>query len=347
MIQFIPFLIAVSSLSVGGIQSQGDRQQSRPRVSSKRIKLNPGSRGYSIKLSANGDTLVSGGFEEPIRLWDLTTAELVTIKEADRNRYALFDFSPDGRIFASGGEHGFTSLWNVASGKRLKRLRCDSWITSISFSPDGKKLACGTADNTVQVWEVGTGKKLQSLKGQEGWIRSVAFSPDGKMLASGSGRPIPEMLFDFRKDFSIVIWNLATGEQQTRVEGHEGSVDFVLFSPNGKSLASSGGMTVQLWDLIAEEKILGRPGYGSLAFSQDGKVIAFHDTPASVAVWELASGKQIAGIPDDSGRDFAFSDFNTLVSARNNAVLFWDLRSIDCGNRTNGGTSSREQLAGC
>ena len=55
-------------------------------------------------------------------------------------------WSIDGKLLAYGGEDKTVRLWDVGSGKELKRLRNSSsahWITAVAWSFDGKFLASG------------------------------------------------------------------------------------------------------------------------------------------------------------------------------------------------------------
>src|SRR5262249_39269018 len=60
---------------------------------------------------------------------------------------------------------------------------------------------------------------------QGGDILFIAFSPDGKTLAS-AGRG------------GLRLWDVATGKEIRRFEGHRAEVYCVAFSPDGKTLAS-------------------------------------------------------------------------------------------------------------
>jgi WD40 repeat protein len=52
-------------------------------------------------------------------------------------------FSPDGRFLASGGEDGVVRMWEVGSGREVRRMEHGEWVKSVSFSPDGRFLASG------------------------------------------------------------------------------------------------------------------------------------------------------------------------------------------------------------
>jgi WD40 repeat protein len=72
-------------------------------------------------------------------------------------------FSPNGKILASGSSSGGTvKLWDVRSGKELKRLTGSfvDAISSVAFSPDGKTLAGATDNGLIRLWDVDSGKEL-------------------------------------------------------------------------------------------------------------------------------------------------------------------------------------------
>ncbi|MEH2082163.1 MAG: hypothetical protein V7K89_19960 [Nostoc sp.] len=100
----------------------------------------------SLAISPDGQTLVSGGADRTIKLWNLTT--------------------------------GTKKIPHILEG-HAGRIWC------IAISPDGKKIASASADYTVKIWNLQTGKILQTFAGHLGEVRAVAFSPNGNLLASG------------------------------------------------------------------------------------------------------------------------------------------------------------------
>ena len=58
-------------------------------------------------------------------------------------------------------------------------------------------------------------------------MTSVRFSPDGMNIASGSN------------DKTIIIWDIETGKQVKKIEGHADGITSIRFSPDGNNIASA------------------------------------------------------------------------------------------------------------
>src|SRR5208282_2958308 len=188
----------------------------------------------------------------------------------------------------SGSDDTTVRLWDLASGKELRRLEGDTYrVGSVAVSPDGRSLASGSWDKTIRLWDLASGKELRRLEGHTDTVYSVAFAPDGRSLASGSG------------DNTIRLWDLASGKELRRLEGHTGRVRSVAFAPDGRSLASgSEDKTIRLWDLASGKELRRLEGHTgavhSVAFAPDGRSLASGSDDTTIRLWDLASGKELA-----------------------------------------------------
>jgi WD40 repeat protein len=156
------------------------------------------------------------------------------------------------------------------------------FVPSLAFARDGTLLACATSDFNVRLWCPATGEEIGLLQGHEHNISALAFSADGRLLASGDDcgvvrlwdvtskelltTPIaPEdkfvkavavafapdgRTFAVAVDRTVRLWDVTTGQCVARLEGHEGNVICLAYSPDGTRLASgSYDRTVRLWDV--------------------------------------------------------------------------------------------------
>ena len=125
---------------------------------------------------------------------------------------------------------------------------------------------------------------------------ALAFSPDGKVLAWGDhvikeNAPISGSvkLWDVDKRKVLATLRDAAGDCDYSVEG-------VVFSPNGKTLAAVCSGKPKLWD-VATGKELHLPQrdreWCLLALGSDGKTIALEDVDThAVTLWDVAIGKE-------------------------------------------------------
>ncbi|WPJ64533.1 hypothetical protein SMAC4_13811 [Sordaria macrospora] len=131
---------------------------------------------------------------------------------------------------------------------------------------------------------------LQTLEGHSSYVRSVAFSPDGQRLASGSD------------DYTIKIWDPASGSCLQTLEGHSSYVGSVAFSPDGQWLASgSDDYTIKIWDPASGSCLQTLEGHSSyvvsVAFSPDGQRLASGSWDRTIKIWDPASGSCLQTIP--------------------------------------------------
>jgi WD40 repeat protein len=149
----------------------------------------------SVAFAPDG-TLVSGGSDEVVKLWDPRTARvlaslLIRLEQGDQRSGEVRSVavSPDGKTLAAALRYGQAKLWDLATRQETRTLTGhagDVW--AVAFSPDSKYLATGSGDwnrpGEVRLIEVATGKEIERLT-HTGEVLCVAFSADGKRLAAG------------------------------------------------------------------------------------------------------------------------------------------------------------------
>ena len=80
--------------------------------------------------------------------------------------------------------------------------------------------------------------------------------------------------------------------------GHSSVVHSLVFSPDGKMLASgSWDHTIKLWDVVSGAELRTLKGHSdrvtSVAFSPDGKMLASGSWDHTIKLWDVVSGAEL------------------------------------------------------
>ncbi|GAB4199905.1 MAG: hypothetical protein Fur006_51000 [Coleofasciculaceae cyanobacterium] len=223
--------------------------------------------------------------DQTVKLWDVSTGEVLRTLQGHSSQVWAVAFSPDGNTLASGSFDQTVKLWDVSTGEVLRTLQGHTnFVWAIAFSPDGKLLARGSEDQLVKFWDVNTGECLQTLQGHGSRIVSIAFSPQGQLLATGS------------IDRTVKLWDVRDGKCVKTLQGHSNWIWSVAFSPDGQTLASSSeDQSIKLWDVSTGECLKTLQGHCSkvvsIAFSPDGQTLASSSQDETIKLWNVNTGE--------------------------------------------------------
>ncbi|MBL4845564.1 MAG: PD40 domain-containing protein [Planctomycetes bacterium] len=261
-------------------------------------------------------------------------------------------FSPNGKTIAFMAARAKTifvvkeglgaAVVKVSEGKSVPRNK-NSWRPA--FSPDGTRLAYPGPEGMLLD---GAGGAPASAKGEVG---APGFSPDGKLVyyrlqtARGDGfvvgsehvqlGPRESLVLPLAFEGARVGYVVAAGREirlevmslgglPKRVLEHgranDDTVRFALHSPDGALLAVGTRRDVRVWDLRTGElawrsgKLLATPL--QIAFSADGRKIAFGGKEGGVSIRRSSDGKEVQQLESGLVTKLRFTSKGLLVCER-------------------------------
>jgi len=290
-----------------------------------------------LLATPDGRWLISASYDHTIRLWDMNAATkgtasvvldgqaraaakkrgkplpeavvTVGLQQAERvmdghkEWVQAMSLSADGKVLVSGDDGRQVIVWDVPSGKEVRRWQVKGWVYALALSPDARQLLISERFPLVydpakiistRLWDATTGQVVRDLAEvfKKDYQSAAAFSLDGKLLAVGRGGEANG------PSGTVVLLDPATGKKVRELKpGHQDGLTDLAFHPDGKYLASAGRDTVvRIWSLAdgTMAKELGKPRGGqskdwihAISFSSDGRLLAAADMAGAVQVWTL------------------------------------------------------------
>ena len=184
--------------------------------------------------------------------------------------------SRDGRILATVGVDSNVTLWDVTTRKRLGQLPMGAASgIALAFSDDGGQLVSGSDDGVIRIWDVDGRRQIDEMRGD----LPIAFDGRNVVAYSGPGE--------------VVLRDVTTGARLTGLETSV-DVDFLAFSPDGRTLALVDEGRFTLW-AVAGDTLARRCTGGSksangdvtaLVFSSDGRRIVTGREDGRIDYWD-------------------------------------------------------------
>ncbi len=216
----------------------------------------------------NGKGMWALGYDNgKIRLDDVTTGRhLKTLQVGDQPIERLV-FSPDGNLLVAQPLNGPLHLWNSTTGESVKILENPRLDSILSFSKDSKILICQAWTGEIKLWDVATKTFHTTLGEKLDTSRHVfAFSPNFDTITGAN------------QDGIIKTWDINTGNEMSSFStGHTDGSGKLVFSPDSRTLVSSNGSAILLWDthnfIRTSKPVDSDTMIGKLVFSSDGRTV--------------------------------------------------------------------------
>jgi len=272
---------------------------------------------HGAAIDPKGELVVTGGEAEIIRVWDLSTHQIVTALDNPGGQTSAVAFSRDGRVLVTAGKTA-PIAWDARPLSRLHSVGHATDVVELEVNAEGSTFVSGSTDRTLRVWDLASARELRRittraycgdgvtwLPGDElvaacddkvmrrwdragvertlalpAWLRFVSLSPDKSTLALG------------HVDGKLATVDVASWTVASEKTGHVHHIYDVTYAKDGRFVSASLDDHIKVWrgrdftldlDLVAE----GKDGVIGAALSPDGSQLAAGGQDGTLRVWDV------------------------------------------------------------
>jgi WD40 repeat protein len=264
-----------------------------------------------------------------LEAWDLETSQrLILLPKMDSPIVELLPIQ-SLQCVISIHRDGTIRRWGVSAQKEL--IEGDVFaiplvwggdrVTAAAQGAGDAELMLGFGDGTIGFLDLGGEELSERFKIHSEWVTSFNLFPEGNLCLSGAF------------DGSLIIWDMESGNQLSRYEGHNHPIESITILPDARVAFSSTDFDLKCWDLTASEIQQQGERVTALALTPDGKkAVAASDTRYAwsrvdadtiLSVLDLATGRVESRV--NLGRHFWVNDLDVFSDNRRVmcACMYW------------------------
>ncbi|WP_010585257.1 WD40 domain-containing protein [Schlesneria paludicola] len=284
----------------------------------------------SIAFSADGSLLLSGSFDNTVRVWVFDTNQPLKTFRGHGGRVKAVSFASGSQFVLSAAHDNTVREWSIPGYEEIRTLQGrvleghSDAVLAATYSRDQQQIVTASRDRTARTWNAKTGEAgLTLAEGHSFLASSAIFFPNGRRLLTAA------------VDNTARIWDVSTGGQLLRLD-RSGRSAAAAISHDAKLIATGADdKSAQIWDASTGIRLKKLEAHNtevtSVAFSIDDRLLATGDTKGHVKLWDVADGQVVASLDGHTRRIssliFLADGSRLLTASSDNTVGQWNVAS--------------------
>ncbi len=288
----------------------------------------------SISPYPDGTSLIVTTVAGPTRILDAVTGEVSCTLFSQYPGTSHAVAHPKGDLIASSGFDAKLRMWSTATTLEPPNfVALQSYVGDIAPIPNSRLVAAaptrnsshvgrGNGDYAIRLCDRDSRTVIRQLSGHESWVTKLDVDAQGSRLVSAS------------QDGSLRLWDIATGNCLSVLNGHDGEVRTVSYLSDRHCLSAGADGKIKLWDLnlgsCVGDLAVSETAWLALTTSGTSGCVAAADEGGSVKLWKLENPQALPPAIECLGLSgpvncLSFSADGQQLAAGNNdyRIAFW------------------------
>jgi WD40 repeat protein len=210
-------------------------------------------------FTSDGTRVVTAAADGTVRIWDPGTEPELRVLFRQQRRFAQASRGPDGTV----------TVVDIAGVRRVLDPTARHVIRTVrGAAPRSRRAEASRGDLSARAGPddvVSITRNNRTLHALSASADALEFSPDGRLLAAAG------------HDHYLRVWDVQSGRLLYAVVAHQGPVEDVSFSPDGRWIVTAGPISAGVWRADTGRQLLllhgpTQPLHAAL-FTRDGRTI--------------------------------------------------------------------------
>ncbi|XP_067330368.1 telomerase protein component 1-like isoform X2 [Channa argus] len=243
-----------------------------------------------LAFSPDGGQLLSGGKDQALMLWDVSSSPAVLSKSlphSHRDWITGCVWTPDCVISSS--NDGRLCLWDLQTGQRLREIAWKNSLTSVCCLE--RYVVSGCAEGALHVWNWETSMEICHITAHKQRIHHCSLHPNTDKKKEVKQEEIA--VFTASDDGTVQLWKPLQVEHFSTFQGHSGAIHGVVCKggvPEFLTVSQDCSLRSWTWTTGSPPNLRGH--VSALCFSQeDGLVVAGYES----GLLELWQNNRVVG----------------------------------------------------
>ena len=270
----------------------------------------------SIALSRDDKTLISGGSDKYVKVWNIENKIMLLNKlEGHKSDVMVVSMNSDNIQIASCSNDTSIRIWNFKENL-CKFVFSDhnSWVRALNYNSTENILASGSDDSTIKLWDTREGYCISSWTSYSEPIWSMISNNMKRLYIGGgtnyiyiwddkfnlthrffahkqriwgvSGSPNGKYFASVGDDFCVCVWNTDSFTKAFSFN-HEKRLWSVSFNATSSILATAGEDGVRIWDIHQNKPInhINNISVRSVKFHPKENILAIAGEDGIIRIW--------------------------------------------------------------